>query len=108
MKDLNYLKENIKNDIKQASNKQIDVIYEALKTALKKFDRDELRKNIVDFFKLIFATKRQKCLLFLEDITDSEYKLTDVEKELLRKELLDISNIHRTLIENIISLLGAL
>ena len=39
---------------------------------------------------------------------DSKDKLTDKEKESLRKELLDISNIHRTLLENLQSLFGAL
>lgn len=108
MKDLETLKENIKEDIKRASEKQINSIYEALKKALEKFDRDSDFKNFLDWIKTILKTKRQKCVLFFNDINDSKHKLNDNEKELLRKEFLDISNIHRTLIEDIISLLGAL
>lgn len=108
MKDLDFLIQNIKEDIKKASDKQIDSIYETLKKALDKFDRDSYFKNFLDSIKRLFKTKRQKCLLLINDICDSKHKLNENEKELLRKELLDISNIHRTLIENIISLLGAL
>ena len=52
-------------------------------------------------------SKRSKCIQFVDDIFDSKNRLLKEEKDRLRKALLDISNIHRTFIENIIALLGA-
>lgn len=110
MKDtsLNALKDNIIKDIESCSSKELNNIYDALKKTLKEFDRDSFFKNCKDFFKSIFKTKKQKCIYFIDDIVDSKDKLTDDEKEKLRKSFLDISNIHRTFIENIIALFGAL
>lgn len=106
--DLDCLVENVKKDISSCSQKELDQIYKAIKNALKKFDRDKIFKNTKDFIKSLFKTKKQKCLLFVEDIVDSKDKLTDEEKESLRKTFLDISNIHRTFIENLIALFEAL
>jgi hypothetical protein len=106
--DFETLKQNILKDIDEASGKDINDIYSALRKALAKFDRDSLLKNLFDLFLSILKTKRQKCKLLVNDIVDSRSKLSVSEKELLRKEFLDISNIHRTLIENIRALLDAL
>lgn len=106
--NLDSLVENIKKDISSCSQKELGQIYKAIKNALKKFDRDSILKNAKDFIKSLFKNKRQKCLLFVEDIVDSKDKLTDEEKESLRKTFLDTSNIHRTFIENIIALFEAL
>ena len=106
--DLDSLVENVKKDISSCSQKELDQIYKAIKNALKRFDRDNIFKNTKDFIKSLFKTKRQKCFLFVEDIVDSKDKLTDEEKESLRKTFLDISNIHRTFIENLIALFEAL
>ena len=110
MKDtsLNALKDNILKDTESCSSKELNNIYNALKKTLKEFDRDSFFKNCIDFFKSIFKTKKQKCIFFINDIVDSKDKLTNEEKEKLRKSFLDISNIHRTFIENIIALFGAL
>lgn len=107
-KDFDSLKENILKDIKEAKNREIDEIFKRMHSCLKRFDRDDIRKEILDFFKRIFKGKREKCALFVEDICDSRDKLTENEKEILRKEFLDISNIHRTFLENLKALLEAL
>lgn len=106
--DFETLKQNIMKDIDDASGKDISEIYVALTKTLEKFDRDSCLKDIIDLFRSIFKTKRQKCKLFVSDIVDSRDKLSNTEKEALRKEFLDISNIHRTLIEDIRALLDAL
>lgn len=106
-KTIEEIKENLQQDIDKASSKELDKIYSSLKDVLKSFDRDSSLKNIYDCFKSIFKTKKTKCLQFVNDIFDSKDKLTKEEKDKLRKALLDISNIHRTFIENIIALLGA-
>jgi hypothetical protein len=106
--DTDSLVINIKEDIKNAKSGDIDKIYKAFKGALEQFDRDTNVKNLFDFFKGFFKSRREKCILFINDLMDSKDKLTDKEKESLRKELLDISNIHRTLLENLQSLFGAL
>lgn len=106
--DTESLVANITEDLKKAKSSDIDKIYEALKKALVKFDKDTNIKNLLDSLKGLFKSKREKCILFLKDLMDSKDKLTNEKKESLRKELLDISNIHRTLLENIRSLLGAL
>ena len=107
-KSIEEIKVNIHQDIKKASSKEIDRIYYALKEVSKKFDRDSALKNLFDIFKGILKSKRDKCLHFVDDIFDSAEKLSADEKIQLRKALLDISNIYRTIIENIISLLAAL
>lgn len=99
---------NITEDLNKANSRDIDKIYDALKAALKKFDRDSNIKDLIDIFRGLFKSKREKCVLFMKDLMDSKDKLNEDEKEILRKELLDISNIHRTLLENIRALLGAL
>ena len=73
---------NIQNDIKHASNKKINEIYNELKQALKLFDKDPFFKNAKDYFKRLFADKRRACLLFLNDLYDSKDKLTDEQREL--------------------------
>ena len=103
-KDFKSLKENIIQDIKEADQKQLDAIYSGLRSCLSTFDRDNRRKNAADFFKLMFKSKQRKCLLVLEDICDSDHKLSAEEKEALRKEFLDISNIHRTFWEDLLAL----
>jgi hypothetical protein len=106
--DFENLKQNIFKDIDDASNKDINEIYSLLSKALDKFDRDSKLKDFFDLFRSILKTKRQKSKLFIHDIVESSSKLTSNEKEILRLEFLRISNIHRTLIENIRSLLDAL
>lgn len=106
--DFESLKSNIYEDLEKCSNRELKEIYSTMKECLKIFDRDELSKNIIDFFKIVFKTKKEKCKYFIEDIVESKDKLTDAEKEQLRKMFLDISNIKRTFKENIISLLEAL
>lgn len=105
---IDALVNNIKKDINSCSKKELDSIYNAIKIALKKFDRDNIFKNSIDFIKSILKNKKQKCIFFIEDIIDSKDKLTDKEKEDLRKVFLDISNIHRTFIEDIMALFEAL
>ena len=106
-KTIEEIKANLYQDIDKANSKELEKIYSSLKNVLKTFDRDSSFKNLCDFFKSIIKTKKAKCLQFINDIYDSKDKLTNNEKNKLRKALLDISNIHRTFIENIISLLGA-
>lgn len=105
---IDALKENILKDIESCSSKELNDIYKALGKALKEFDKDSFLKNCKDFFKSLFKTKKQKCIYFINDIVDSKDELTNEMKEKLRKSFLDISNIHRTFIENLIALLGAL
>lgn len=97
---------NIQNDIKHASNKKINEIYNELKQALKLFDKDPFFKNAKDYFKGLFANKRRACLLFLNDLYDSKDKLTDEQREQLRQRLNKIADIYRTLGEDIIRFLG--
>ena len=106
-KNVDELRENICQDIRDASYKEIDQIYNSLKDVSKKFDRDSILKNLFDGLRGIFRSKKDRCLLFVNDIFDSAENLSADEKNQLRKALLDISNIHRTVIENIIALLGA-
>lgn len=106
-KSIEEIKKNLVKDIKDANSSEIDKIYNTLKEILSSFDRDGLLKNLCDFCKGILKTKRNKCLQFVNDIFDSKDKLSQDEKEKLRKALLDVSNIHRNFIENIIALLGA-
>lgn len=106
-KSLEEIKINIHQDIKNASAKEIDKIYYALKAVAKTFDRDSALKNLFDGLKYIFKDKRGKCIQLVDDIFNSAEKLSIGEKIQLRKLLLDISNIHRDIIENIIALLGA-
>lgn len=110
MKDKSFdaLKENISEDLKQASKKEIDEIYKNLELCLKKFDKDKTLKNIKDFFVKLFKSKKDKCILLINDIVDSRDKLSPEEKEELRKCFLNISNIHRTFLEDIQALFGAL
>jgi DNA phosphorothioation-dependent restriction protein DptG len=106
--DIESLVQNISEDLEKASSKDIDKIYTALKSALKTFDRDSQFKDIIDVLKNIFKSKKEKCILIIRDLLDSKEKLIDTEIESLRKELLEISNIHRTLLEDIRALLNAL
>lgn len=106
-KTIEEIKANLHQDIDKANSKELEKIYSSLKDVLKTYDRDSSLKNLCDFFKNIFSSKKAKCLQFVNDIYDSKDKLTNEEKDKLRKALLDISNIHRTFVENIISLLGA-
>lgn len=110
MRDKTYeaLKANIAEDLNKCNAKELDLIYKELKSCLKKFDRDDIFKNSTDFFKKLFKSKKEKCLFFLDDIEDSKGKLTENEKEELRQYFLNISNIHRTFLEDIQALLGAL
>ena len=107
MKTIEEIKDNLQQDIDRATSKELEGIYTSLKDVLKNFDRDSSLKNLCDFFKNIFKTKKAKCHQFVNDIFDSKDKLTQEEKNKLRKALLDVSNIHRIFIENIIALLGS-
>ena len=106
-KTMEKIKANLHQDIDKATTKELEKIYSSLKNVLETFHRDSSLKNLCDLFENIFRSKKAKCLQFVNDIYDSKDKLTNEEKDKLRKALLDISNIHRTFIENIISLLGA-
>ena len=107
-KNLETLKNNIIKDLNSCSSKTLDLIYKKLSIVLKKFDNDGVFKECKDFFKRLFKNKKEKCLHFIEDLSDSQDKLTDDEKEKLRKELLEISNIYRTFWENFLALLEAM
>jgi len=107
--DLESLKNNLLTDIDQATKSNIEDIYKALITSLNKYDKDGLLKNVKDHVILFFTPdKRAKCKYIITDIIDSKESLSTDEKESLRKNFLDISNIHRTLLENIQALLDAL
>ena len=99
---------NIQDDINRASNKEIGEIYKGLKELLKEFDKDSIFKNAKDLIKraIIFIDKRKICLLILQDIFDSMDKLTTEQRNRLLKKLNHISDIHRTLGEDIIRFLG--
>ena len=107
-KDFDTLKNDVLKDLDECKSKDLNNIYKALKTALKTFDRDGLWKNIKDVFRSLFKSKKEKCALFIADICDSKELLNEAEKETLRKSFLDISNIHRTFLEDLQSLFGAL
>lgn len=107
-KDFNTLKENVLKDIKECSNKELDKLFDKLKSTLKTFDRDDFWKNVKDVIKQLFKNKRTKCSLIVGDICDSRDKLNESEKESLRKAFLDLSNIHRTFLEDLQALFGAL
>lgn len=107
--DFDSLKTNILKDIDQATKSNIEDIYKALVTTLKKYDRDSPLKNAKDYIILLFkGDKRAKCKYIISDIVDSKDSLSNEEKEALRKSFLDISNIHRTFLENVQALLDAL
>lgn len=110
MKDASFeaTKKNIIDDINSCSTKELNKIYQSLKTILKEFDKDSFFKDSKDFFKFFFKDKKSKCLFFIEDICDSRDRLSAEMKEKLRKEFLKVSNIHRTFLENIKALLEAL
>lgn len=107
-KDLNWLTANIKEDIDKASDKNIDKLYKALKVMLKKYDDDPLIKEVLDMFNLILKPKRVRCKLILNDILEEIQKPEFTRHEELRKDLLELSNIHRDFLENLISLLESL
>lgn len=107
-KDLDSIIKNIRKDLKDANSKDIDLIYSSLLQLLKKYDNDTFFKNIGDFFKKIFKTKREKCCLFFEDIVEGINDMDDEKKRKIKKDLLDLSNIHRTFLENLKSLIEAL
>ena len=107
-KTIEELIENINKDIEKASAKKINVIYKELKMILKKYDDDEFLKNCFDVIKQLFQTTRNKCKLIFKDIIEEMTKSGFSKKEELRRDLLDLSNIHRDILENIIALLGAL
>ena len=108
IKTIDELIENINEDIEKASTKEINKIYEELKKILKKYDGDGFFKNCFDFIRQLFQSTRIKCKLIFKDILEEMTKPGFSKKEELRRDLLDLSNIHRDLLENIISLLGAL
>lgn len=107
-KTFDWLTENIRSDIEKARNNKIDELYDSLKKLLKKYDADPTIKNINDWFKQILKSKREKCKLVLEDVIEEMNKPNFSRKEELRKDLLEISNIHRDFLENLISLLESL
>ena len=110
MKDKSFeaLKENVIKDINECNTRQLNKIYKSLRKVLFQFDRDTIWKNVKDFFKSVRKGKKEKCIFFIDDICDSSEKLTANEKEELRKQFLDISNIHRTFLEDLQALLNAL
>ena len=99
---------NIQNDINQANNKKINEIYKKLKELLREFDNDTLFKNAKDLVKrtIIFVDRRKLCLEILNDIFDSKDSLSEEQKQKLLKKLNEISDIYRTLGEDIIRFLG--
>ena len=107
-KDFITLKNNVLKDIQECNGKELDRIFDKLKTTLKAFDRDDFWKNIKDLIKQVFKSKRNKCFQIVNDICDSRNNLNEIEKESLRKAFLDLSNIHRTFLEDLRALFGAL
>ena len=103
-----FSKEQEVENNEKASTKEINKIYEELKKILKKYDGDGFFKNCFDFIRQLFQNTRIKCKLIFKDILEEMTKPGFSKKEELRRDLLDLSNIHRDLLENIISLLGAL
>lgn len=105
-KDINSLIDNIHKDFKDASRKEIDQIYNELKEMLKKYDDDSFSKNVKDFLKRGFTfDKRKRCELVFKDIIESLDNPSFVKREELRKDLLELSNIHRSFLENLIALI---
>lgn len=107
-KNLDWLITNIREDLKKASNREIKDIYNSLKKLLNKYDNDTFIKNIKDFLKKVLKSKREKCSLFFEDIIEGIDSMSDKTKQELKKDLLDLSNIHRTIFEDLAALIGAL
>ena len=67
-KTMEKIKANLHQDIDKATTKELEKIYSSLKNVLKTFDRDSSLKNLCDFFKNIFRSKKAKCLQFVNDI----------------------------------------
>ena len=107
-KDLVWITENIKKDIEKANNKEINTLYDELKSILKKYDNDTFQKNINDLFKTIFKNKRERCKLIFNDIIEEINKPNFNKKAELKNDLLRVSNIHRDFLENLISLVESL
>lgn len=107
-KDLDWLTKNIEKDIDKASMKEINILYNELNDVLKKYDKDQFIKNIMDWCKKIFMSKREKCKYIFNDILEEIQKPNFTKKKELRNDLLEISNIHRSFLENLISLLESL
>lgn len=107
-KDLTWITENIKKDFEKASIKEIDKLYDELKSMLKKYDNDPILKDIKDWFKKIFKSKKERCIYIFNDIIEEINESDFNRKEELRKDLLKVSNIHRDFLENLISLLESL
>lgn len=107
-KTYEWLTENVRKDIDEASNREIKQLYEELKKTLKKYDNDPLFKQFRDFFKKFFKSNRERCKLILEDILEEVNKPGFERKEELKRDLLEISNIHRGFLENLAALFGAL
>lgn len=107
-KDLEWLTANINEDIDKASNRNINKLYESLRDMLKKYDNDPLIKDAFDFLNGLLKSKRTKCKFVLNDILEEIQKPEFTRHEELRKDLLEVSNIHRDFLENLISLLESL
>jgi len=104
--DINSLTINIREDFKKSSKKEIDEIYNSLKIMLKKYDDDSMLKDICDLLKRgLTIDKRKRCERVLEDILEVLKDENYPRKEELRRDLLDLSNIHRGILENIIALI---
>lgn len=93
------------SDICGANKDELNVIYKALKKALKKFDRDSFLKDVGDFFSKLFKSKREKCKLIVDDIVDSKQKLTKDEAKELYDEFYKLSEVHRSFFDNIMVLI---
>mgnify|MGYP001185041782 CR=1 FL=1 len=100
--------ENIRQDLERCGSGDVKKILSSLSSLLKKYDRDKWDKNWRDFFKRLFKGNREKCILMIEDLLDSEDKLSESEKTEMRKDLLATSEIYMTILEKLKALFGAM
>lgn len=101
--------QNIKNDLDNCSAEEINLIYDRIYECLNKFDNDSSIKNLLDNFVLFFSfSKKNKILRMLNDLADSFKKLSHSTKDSLLNELKQIQDIHRSIWENFLILLGSL
>lgn len=103
MFDINAAKNNMRDDLKHANGKELVKIHDDLIKLLNKYDQDKLLKEIGDRIKIFFTIDlRNKCKKRFDDLIEEYDKIKDpVKKNEFEKDIVNLVNIHKNVLEKL-------
>lgn len=100
MLNIHDIRANMYDDIRKAKSKQLKDIDNMICILLDEYDDDNIRKDIKDFLKrALTLSYRDRIKLKFDDLVEEWDRLTPSRKEVFEMRLVELINIHQSLVE---------